>query len=156
MGPLFLPSVVYALALRLTFNANGWPELVPLLVGNVILLFPVQYLLLESANELIKIEWVFGAASMGASHSEILWRIVRPVLRKVLLSSFGIGFLLSFDETVVAVFVIDSANATVPKRMWDAISRDMDPSPAVMSVLVLLCASATSILYCLLSRRRNM
>jgi len=147
IGPLLFPTIIYGLALRTILNANGFPELSSLIIGHTMLMFPVQYFLLESSNESVRIEWIFSAATMGAGHREIIWRILRPVLRGPILVSFAIGFLISFDEIVIATFVIDSASVTIPKRMWDAINYNMDPSPAVVGTLILLFSLSSIILY---------
>ena len=155
IGPLFFPSIVYALALKVTFGPLAAPEWIPLIVGHVVLLVPIQYFLIESSNELIKIEWIFGAATMGATHREILWQIIYPLLKKQIFISFGVGILFSFDEIVLASLIIDSSNATVPKRMWDTINRHMDPTPAVVATIVLFISITTIILFHLRTKRKE-
>ena len=135
--PLFFPSVIYALALKVTFSPIGTPEWLPLVIGHVVLLIPIQYFLIESSNEQIKIEWIQGAATMGATHREIIRQIVFPLLRRPVFISFGIGLLFSFDEIVIASIIIDSSSTTVPKKMWDTINRNMDPTPAVVATVIL-------------------
>jgi ABC-type spermidine/putrescine transport system permease subunit II len=146
-GPLLFPLIVYGLSLRMTFNASGTPEWVALLLGHTALAFPIQYLLLESYNEAVRLEWVWSAATMGGSHREILWKTLIPNMAGPLFLAFGMGFLFSFDEIVVATFVIDSALATVPKRLWDSINRSMDPVPAVIGTLMLGVTIALIIIY---------
>jgi len=155
VGPLVLPTVVYALALRIAFSSHGSPEYLPLVLGHIALLYPVQYFILESGNELLKTEWIYASATLGASHSETITRVLWPVLRTPISLAFGIGLLFSFDEVVVAVFVIDSATATVPKKMWDSINRQMDPTPAVIATLLFLLTVMTVILAWLNTRRRR-
>ncbi len=137
LGPLFFPTIVYALALKIAFNSLGFPEWLPLTIGHTILMFPVLYFLFESSNEFIKIEWVFSAVTMGASHTETILKVFGPLLKRQIITAFGIGLLLSFDEIVVASTIIDGARVTVPKKMWDVVNRDMDPTPAVIATLVL-------------------
>ena len=137
VGPLFFPTIVYGLALRIAFNSHGFPEWLPLIVGHTILMFPILYFLLESSNEFIQIEWIFSSVTMGASHWETIRYVVAPLLKRQILTAFGIGILLSFDEIVIASAVIDGSRVTIPKKMWDVVNRDMDPTPAVIATLVL-------------------
>lgn len=137
LGPIVFPSIVYALALKTTCTSIGFPEWATLTLGHIVLLIPILYFLIESSNELLNIEWIHSAATMGSSHREILREIVFPILKRPILVTFGIGLLFSFDEIVIASIVIDSANSTVPKRMWDAINRNMDPTPAVVATIIL-------------------
>jgi len=156
LGPIFFPSVVYALSLRVTFGSFGSPEWLPLIVGHISLLMPIQYFLIESSNELIKIEWIYGAATMGSTHREVLREIVFPLLSKPIFIAFGIGLLFSFDEIVIASLIIDSANSTIPKRMWDTINRQMDPTPAVVATVILLLSVILIFGFYVVGRKKRM
>ena len=154
LGPLFFPTVVYALALKITFGLLITSEWIQLAIGHITLLLPILYFLIESSNELIKIEWIYGSAIMGSSHREILLHIVYPILKKPISITFGVGILFSFDEIVLASLIIDSANTTVPKRMWDTINRQMDPTPAVIAT-ILLFLSGIIIIFKSLRKKSN-
>jgi ABC-type spermidine/putrescine transport system permease subunit II len=140
IGPLFFPAIVYGLALRMTLNSHSCPEWLGLIIGHTLLMLPVLFFLLESSNEFVQIEWIYSSATMGASHWEIIRNILAPLIKRPLLTAFGIGMLMSFDEIVIASAVIDSAHVTVPKKMWDVVNRDMDPTPAVIATLLLAVA----------------
>jgi len=138
VGPLFLPSVIYALSLRVFASRIAMPETLTLLCGHVALILPLQYLLIEAANVLMNREILENAVIMGATHLEVIRYVLLPLIRRSLIVAFGIGFLISFDEIVVANMVIDSSFITVPKRLWEAIHRKMDPLPAVVGCILLV------------------
>jgi ABC-type spermidine/putrescine transport system permease subunit II len=49
------------------------------------------------------------------------------------------SFLISFDEVVIAIFVGGPSATTLPKRMWETIRFEIDPTlTAVASVLTLV------------------
>ena len=60
-----------------------------------------------------------------------------PLLRPSLVSAGLLAFISSFDEVVVALF-LSGANMTLPKKMFDNIMLEIDPTIAVVSVLQIL------------------
>jgi len=54
-----------------------------------------------------------------------------------LFSAFIFGFLLSFEELTVVMFVGGGLKTTIPKQMWDDIQLQLNPTLAAASVCVL-------------------
>ena len=48
------------------------------------------------------------------------------------------AFLTSFDEIIIAMFLSTPAVATLPKRMWDAVRFEVDPTIAAISTLLVV------------------
>ena len=61
-------------------------------------------------------------------------RITIPQIRSSLLSAAFLAFITSFDELVVAMF-LSSTFGTLPKKMFDNIRLQIDPTIAAVSVL---------------------
>jgi putative spermidine/putrescine transport system permease protein len=62
------------------------------------------------------------------------------------LSAGAFAFLTSFDEVVLALFLGGPQAVTLPKRIWEAVKFELDPSlTAVSSLLVLLTIVALSL-----------
>src|SRR5207253_298147 len=61
----------------------------------------------------------------------------RRLLEFFLLSPAAFAFLTSFDEVVLSVFLGGPAATTLPKRMWDNVRHEIDPTiTAVASILI--------------------
>ena len=71
-----------------------------------------------------------------------LWAFVLvtlPLVRTGVAVAAALAFLTSFDEVVVAIFLSGSSAVTLPKRMWDGIRLEYDPTiTAVSSLLIAL------------------
>ena len=150
--PFLVPAVVYGLALRLVGARLGLPELAIMVVGHLATVVPLQFFIMESAQETIPTERLHAAACMGATHPQALAFVYLPEVWKTLVASFLVGFFVSFDELVIATMVIDSGTITVPKRLWGEIHRGMEPQAAVIATLLL--GVYISVAIVLVSRRR--
>ena len=71
---------------------------------------------------------------LGASRAMAIWRVTLPQMRPSLISAVFLAFISSFDELVVAMF-LGGANMTLPKKMFDNIVNEIDPTIAAVSVL---------------------
>jgi ABC-type spermidine/putrescine transport system permease subunit II len=84
--------------------------------------------------------------TLGASASETAWRVTLPLIRPGILSGALFAFVTSFDEPVVAMFIAGNDLVTLPKRMWDGVQYEIDPTAsAVATVLILMSISAVII-----------
>jgi putative spermidine/putrescine transport system permease protein len=61
-----------------------------------------------------------------------------PLVRNGLAVGFVTGFLQSFEELTIALFVGGGLKTTLPKQMWDGILLQVNPVIAAASVVVLL------------------
>jgi putative spermidine/putrescine transport system permease protein len=71
----------------------------------------------------------------------ILRRIILPQMAPSLVSAAILAFVTSFDEVVVALFLAGS-RMTLPKKMFDNIRMEIDPTIAAVSVLQILVITA--------------
>ena len=79
------------------------------------------------------------ARSLGAGFWGTLWFVTLPTVRPALVSSAAFAFLTSFDEVVLAIFLGGANAATLPKRMWEGIKNELDPTlMAVSTILVVV------------------
>ena len=65
-----------------------------------------------------------------------LWHVTIPVIRPAILSGAAFAFLMSFDEVVIAIFVGGPDATTLPKRMWETIRFEIDPTLTAISSLL--------------------
>ena len=85
------------------------------------------------------------AEGLGASRLRTLLRITLPLLRPSLVSAGLLAFISSFDELVVALFLA-GPNMTLPKKMFDNIMMEIDPTIAAVSVMQILLVTLVMIL----------
>jgi len=150
MAPIVIPLVVFALGGYLVFArlhmAGGWVA-IGLLHGMLVtpyVFISVQTSLLAALNPLL----VRSARSLGAGRFSVLRHVIWPAIRPGVLAGGLLGFAVSFDEVVVALFLQGPQAVTLPVRMYAAIQFELTPKVAasaslflVLSVLVLLAQS---------------
>ena len=76
------------------------------------------------------------AATLGAPPLAIARRITLPLVASGLVVGFITGFLQSFEELTIAMFVGGGLVTTLPKQMWDDILFQVNPTLAAASVVV--------------------
>ena len=82
---------------------------------------------------------------LGLSRRQVFLRVTLPLLRPSLVSAGLLAFISSFDEVVVALFLA-GANMTLPKKMFDNILMEIDPTIAAVSVMQILLVSVVLVL----------
>jgi ABC-type spermidine/putrescine transport system permease subunit II len=77
---------------------------------------------------------------LGASRLGAVVRVTLPQLRPALISAAFLAFITSFDELVIAMF-LGGTNVTLPKKMFDNIQLEIEPTVAAVSVLQIALAA---------------
>ena len=138
LSPMVVPVIVFAIGLYFLFaklHLIGQPA--ALYLGHTVLATPLVIVIVGSAlrNQDRAIE--HAARSLGAGYFRTLWEVTLPLIRPAILSGAAFAFLASFDEVLVAIFVGGPAATTLPKRMWDNVRNEIDPTlTAISSLLV--------------------
>ncbi|KRE16836.1 ABC transporter permease [Bosea sp. Root381] len=135
MAPIALPSIVYSVAaykLFSTFQLVGsWQGIA---LAHTIHALPLVVLVVGSSLRTIDVSTELAAQGLGASWITAVRRITLPQIRPALVSAAFIAFISSFDELVIAMF-LGGINVTLPKKMFDSIMYEIDPTIAAVSVL---------------------
>ncbi len=146
MAPLIVPTIilsvsVYGLFARLKL-VGEWYGLV---VAHTVLALPFVVLVMGAGLRDFDRSLEQAAEGLGASRWRTLTRVTLPLLRPSLVSSALLAFITSFDEVVVALF-LSGARMTLPKKMFDNILMEIDPTIASVSVMQILLVSLVLLL----------
>lgn len=76
--------------------------------------------------------------SLGATPGATLWQITLPLIRPGVLVGALFAFITSFDEVIVALFLSGSGAVTLPRRMWDDLRFQLNPTIAAVSTLTII------------------
>jgi ABC-type spermidine/putrescine transport system permease subunit II len=85
------------------------------------------------------------ARTMGASRIYVFRRVTLPLIKPGLVSAGLFGFLLSFDELVIGLFLADFDTKTLPVKMWENIIFEVSPVLAAVSTLLTALAFGLSL-----------
>ena len=135
MAPIALPSIVYSVAAYQLFSTlhlvGSWQGIA---VAHTIHALPLVVVVVGASLRTIDVSTEMAAQGLGASWFTAVRRITLPQIRPALVSAAFIAFISSFDELVIAMF-LGGINLTLPKKMFDSILYEIDPTIAAVSVL---------------------
>jgi putative spermidine/putrescine transport system permease protein len=139
MIPLAVPPIVIALALfglfaKMSLLATD----LAIILGHTVICIPVVFTILLAGFRSYDWRLNQAAATLGARTGAIVGRVAFPLLRSVVISALIAGFLTSFDELTVALFLGGGLKTTLPKQMWDAILLEASPLLAAVSVTMMI------------------
>ncbi len=146
LAPIIVPTIilsvgVYGLFAKLKL-IGAWYGLV---VVHTMLALPFVVLVMTAGLRDFDQALEQAAEGLGASRTRTLWRITLPLLRPSLVSAGLLAFISSFDELVVALFLA-GPNMTLPKKMFDNILMEIDPTIAAVSVMQILLVAIVLVL----------
>jgi putative spermidine/putrescine transport system permease protein len=155
ISPMIVPVVVLAIGLYVLFapfRLVGTPAAI--FLGHTLLALPVVIVIAGAAIRKVDPSIELAARACGASFPRAFWHVLLPAIGPAILSSGAFAFLTSFDEVVLVLFLGGPRTNTLPKRIWEAVKFELDPSlTAVSSLLVVLTILALAVAE--LSRRAN-
>ncbi len=109
-----------------------------IVVGHSIIAMPMVFVVLLATFKAHDWRLDQVAATLGAPPLQILMRITLPLVKGGLAVGFITGFLQSFQELTVAMFLGGGIKMTLPLQMWNSILLQVTPTLAAASVVVLI------------------
>jgi putative spermidine/putrescine transport system permease protein len=139
LTPMVVPSIVIAIALFYLFAQISLVATnLGIIIGHTVIATPIVFVILLATFK--GHDWRLDAAAstLGASRAQTFRRVTFPLVKGGFAVGFVTGFLQSFEELTVALFVGGGLKTTLPKQMWDGILLQVNPIIAAASVVVLL------------------
>ena len=138
MAPIVVPTIIFSVAIYGLFaKMKLIGEWYGLALAHTVLALPFVVLVMIAGLRDFDRALELAAEGLGASRGQTLRRITLPILRPSLISAGLLAFISSFDEVVVALFLA-GARMTLPKKMFDNILMEIDPTIAAVSVMQIL------------------
>src|SRR3954447_3530445 len=148
MAPIVVPLVVIALGDYLLFaplRLIGSPVAIGLAHG--LLATPYGFLSVQtSLIASLDPAQVRSARSLGARFPSVLRHVYWPAIRPGVAAGSLLGFAVSFDEVVIALFLQGPDTVTLPVGMFTAIQYELTPKIAAAASLFLALAVAALLL----------
>ncbi|MGC3983759.1 MAG: ABC transporter permease [Pseudorhodoferax sp.] len=156
LAPLAVPSIVVAVAgFKFALLAqdgtglalNGSSTAIVLLQGVMTLPIVVRTVVASFAHYDVAIDEA--AQSLGATPLYAFWRITLPALVPGIAAGAIFAFVLSFDDMVIAWFIGNPAELTLPVKLFTSIEVEFDNAITALSTLIV---AAWAVLLLVLSR----
>lgn len=139
--PLVVPGVVTAAAYYVVFLPLGLTDTrTGLVLAHTSLLLPFAFGIILANLQSVSKDPELAAANLGASPAKVVLKVLLPQIYSGLVVAFLLGFLISFDEAVVGIFLSGINVETLPAHMFAAISKESDPTIGVIGTLMMVAA----------------
>ncbi len=146
-APLLLPSLVLGLALLLALQplklAATWPGLV---LAHSMVAVPFAVRIMATAFAAVPRDLEEAAWTLGATRLRAAWRITLPLAAPGAVAAGALCFLVSFDETVISLFLVGPRLTTLPVEMFRYAESRTDPLVAALAMTLILVALAVVLL----------
>jgi putative spermidine/putrescine transport system permease protein len=135
--PLIVPGVVVGLAiLRYFVQPLGVPITLALFLAHTALVLPYAVRVVSASLTNLRSDIEEAAVLLGSSRLGAFFRVVAPNIRGGVLAAFILGFVTSFNQVPVSLFLSAPGVKTLPIDMLGYMEIVFDPSIAALSSLL--------------------
>ena len=137
--PLVLPSLIYGLALLFLFRRIGFYDTeLGLILAYVVIALPFIVIIAAARFRSFDISLELTAMSLGASWWRALWKVTLPLTWPGIAAGAVVAFIRVFDELIIALFITNFREVTLPVKMFASLDEDVDPLLAVVATFLIL------------------
>lgn len=139
LSPLIVPELVIGLALlQILTLMNMGTDILTLVLAHTVICLPYTVRLLFNGVSAISETLENASLLLGASRSGTIFKVTLPLMRSSILAAALFAFLISFDNTVVSLFLVDTSTMTLPITIYNYVEFSLDPSIAALSTILIL------------------
>jgi putative spermidine/putrescine transport system permease protein/spermidine/putrescine transport system permease protein len=150
--PFLLPPIITGLSLLIAFREIDLGRgLVTIIIAHVVFIVPVVYRTVLVRLQLLGSSLTEASLDLGASRVQTLRYVILPQMRPALISGVLLAFAISFDETLITLFVAGS-QTTLPIRLWAMMRVGFVPEINALATLIFLCTAAITFAIGLMQR----
>ena len=138
-SPIIVPAIIVGLALLrhlvIPFKVGIAPAL---FLAHTALVLPYSVRVVAASMDNLKSDMEEAAVLLGCSRLGAFFRTVLPNIRNGILAAFILGFVTSFNQLPISLFLSGPGARTLPIDMLWYIEYTYDPSVAALSALLAL------------------
>jgi len=150
LAPMIVPKVAIGVAaFSLFIRMRVYGTLWTLMVAHTALVLPFTVTIIAGALLRVRPELEQAAQDLGASPAHAFLTVALPQLRRALVASAVLSFVVSFDEVDASIFMVSQVDPTLPVAMYTYMQKYQDPTLAALSTILVV---ATLLLAVLLLR----
>ncbi|UOR02552.1 ABC transporter permease subunit [Leucobacter allii] len=139
-APLITPTILLAIgiyAVELKLDLDG--TIPGLVLAHTLIAFPLAFAMLNTALSSRGLDLETAAWTMGASRTAAFWKVTARGILPAILGAFGLAFVTSWDEVVLALFLQTGPVKTLPVTIYQYLESGIVPTvPAIAALLTIL------------------
>lgn len=138
LSPLIVPVIVVAIGIYYAYSRYGLVGTpIGMVLGHTCLAVPFVVTSVAASLAGFDRRLEQAALSLGATPWGTFRQVTLPLIRPGVLIGALFAFITSFDELVVSLYLSGSGAVTLPRRMWDDLRFEIDPTIAAVSTLTI-------------------
>jgi len=154
VSPLIAPVIIVAIGVYFFYAKLGLiGNPFALVIAHTCLAVPFVVINVSAALHGFDERLEHAAMNLGATPWRTFWQVTFPIIRPGIFAGALFAFISSFDELVVALFVSGSTAVTLPRKMWESIRFEIDPTIAAVSTILVAITGLVFLTAELLRRR---
>jgi putative spermidine/putrescine transport system permease protein len=135
--PIIVPGIIVGLALlRYLVVPFGFNITLALFLAHTALVLPYTVRVVSASLDNLRSDMEEAAVLLGSSRFGAFFRVVMPNIRGGILAAFILGFVTSFNQVPVSLFLSGPGVRTLPIDMLGYMETTYDPSIAALSALL--------------------
>jgi ABC-type spermidine/putrescine transport system permease subunit II len=139
LSPLIVPVIVSAVAIyflfvQLRLVGSFWA----FVLAHTVLAIPVVVMVVAAALRRVDESLERAATILGATRPRAFLAVTLPIIRPSIIAGGLFAFITSFDEIVMALFLAGTTSSTLPKKMWESLRFQIDPTISAVSTLLVV------------------
>ncbi len=138
ISPMVVPIIITAIAIYFLYaklKLVGWS--LGLVLAHSTLAIPKVVVIMTATLQTFDRTLEKASMNLGASPLRTFFKITLPIIRPGVISASLFAFVTSFDELIITMFICGTKAVTLPKRMWDDIRLEIDPTIAAVSTILI-------------------
>jgi len=136
-SPIIVPGIIVGLALlRYLVVPFRVDVILALFLAHTALVLPYAVRVVSASLDNLRSDIEEAAVLLGSSRLGAFFRVVMPNIRGGILAAFILGFVTSFNQVPVSLFLSGPGVQTLPIDMLGYMERTYDPSVAALSSLL--------------------
>jgi putative spermidine/putrescine transport system permease protein len=138
VSPLVVPAIIVAIGVYFVYAqarlVGNWLGLV---LAHTALALPFVVTNVSATLHGFDERLEYAAMNLGANRWQTFRRVTLPIIQPGVLAGALFAFIVSFDELIVALFVSGTGAVTLPRKMWDSLRQEIDPTIAAVSTILI-------------------
>lgn len=134
MGPLLVPTIIFALALySVILYMFGVTSLVALVIGHVIITMPYPVRTITAVTENLDPALEDAASSVGATPWRTFLSVTLPLIKSGVIAGFLFAFITSWNDFSISIFLTPREFQPLPIRIYEYLLYEYKPLIAAVS-----------------------
>ncbi|MGB7322622.1 MAG: ABC transporter permease [Albidovulum sp.] len=151
--PLVIPPIISAMAFYRLFVPMGLIDTYPgLILAHTVLAAPLVLITVSASLAGFDGRLEQASRNLGASNWTTMRRVILPSIKPGVLAGAVFAFIASWDEIVVTLFLSKFSVYTLPRRMWNGIRENTDPTVAAAAVVLIAVTLLAFLTWALIAR----